>query len=386
MYQLNYVEQLTKIDNVLEAWTHRNLTLLGKIVIVNNLVSTQLVNKFLALPSPKPEFYSMYREKISRFLWGAAPAKITYSKLVQDSNRLGLKLVDIRTKDLALKAAWPVRFNGRPAEEVSWFYNTYLIQDKRIWECNLDSKDIQTLVKENELSSCTSILSAWCSHNYAPVLEEFDEILNVNLWGNSDIRRMNKPIFNKTLVESQVDKLMCIVHPTGKRFLTYQELTQEFGPVITELWYLSIKAAIPRIWKHKIKNENWEKEIDIDRAVDRLAATGSASRVIYWSLVKKIFPPSLTSKLKWEMELKTTVDDDEWWSFYLSFCVQIKPTKLRHLQYRVLTGTLTTNVKRHTWNSSISPFVLFVIKSKKPPITCFGDAPKYRNYGSHYKR
>ena len=52
----------------------------------------------------------MYRNMIINFLWEGKRPKIRYEMLIQDHSKLGLKLVDLEIKDMALKAAWPVRW------------------------------------------------------------------------------------------------------------------------------------------------------------------------------------------------------------------------------------------------------------------------------------
>ena len=105
----NYFATLDRVKSILESWGHRNLTIIGKITVINHLVNLLFTHKFLALPSPPPSFFKKYRHMITQFLWNNSPAKIAYGKLVQDYTKLGLKLLDLETQDTALKAAWPVR-------------------------------------------------------------------------------------------------------------------------------------------------------------------------------------------------------------------------------------------------------------------------------------
>ena len=67
--------------------------------------------------------------------------------MVQQTENLGLKLVDLQTNNTALKAAWPIRWHLRNQEELKWFYQYLLITDNRIWECNLDPADVNRIVK-----------------------------------------------------------------------------------------------------------------------------------------------------------------------------------------------------------------------------------------------
>ena len=112
---------------------------------------------------------------------------MAYHKLIQKYENLGLQLVDLRTKDLALKASWPIKWKDRPSEQLSWLYVNFSIKDQRIWECNLDPKDIDKYVQNNIMSTSVHILRAWFLVNYQPVLEDHEEILDSIIWGNSHI-------------------------------------------------------------------------------------------------------------------------------------------------------------------------------------------------------
>ena len=80
---------------------------------------------------------------------GGGVPKIKYEKLVQGYDRLGLKLVDLELKDIAMKASWPCRWADRNEEELKWFFEFLPIKDKGIWECNTASKDVTKLTDLN---------------------------------------------------------------------------------------------------------------------------------------------------------------------------------------------------------------------------------------------
>ena len=105
MHKENFDKLLGKVDCILNKWKNQNLTILGKITIINCLVNSLFTHKLYALPTPGNQFYKKYKEKIVQFIWNGKVPKIGYNKLVQDKNKLGLKLVDLETKEVALKAS-----------------------------------------------------------------------------------------------------------------------------------------------------------------------------------------------------------------------------------------------------------------------------------------
>ena len=69
MYNNNFLDMLDKVDSLLKAWYNRSLTILGKITVVNNLINTLFIHKFLALPSPDVSFLQTYKRMILDFIW-----------------------------------------------------------------------------------------------------------------------------------------------------------------------------------------------------------------------------------------------------------------------------------------------------------------------------
>ena len=280
-YHENYISILEKAQNILHKWKIRALTLIGKITVVNALVQSLFLHRMMSLPSPHQMFYKIYKNMILDFVWEGKSHKIAYNKLVQDNSRLGLKLVDLQTKELALKATWPVRWMKKAQlfpEQYNWIFEHLLIKDRRVWECNLSKVDRQGWAGENCISSVLHIWRAWCTYNYNP--EEgtnLEGILNANIWANSNIRKANKPIFQKEVINSNVDKIIDIFDVCNCKFLSAEQVKERFGPSISSLTYFSIVAAIPRFWKTVLRSERLINDIDIVSKIDNLLESKQVS-------------------------------------------------------------------------------------------------------------
>ena len=64
----NYWKTLDKMHEVLNCWCNRSLTLQGKVTVVNSLISSLLVYKFLSLPTPDHTFFVAYKRMITEDL------------------------------------------------------------------------------------------------------------------------------------------------------------------------------------------------------------------------------------------------------------------------------------------------------------------------------
>ena len=89
MHYKNYTKTLEKVKDILNSWKNRSLTIIGKITVINTLISTLYIHKFLALPSPSSEFFCEFKRIINEYLW-KGKCRIAYNRLIQDYDNLGL--------------------------------------------------------------------------------------------------------------------------------------------------------------------------------------------------------------------------------------------------------------------------------------------------------
>ena len=87
-----------------------------------------------------------YNHLIYKFLWSDKKPRITHKKIIQDCAQGGLKLVDLRAKDLAMKASFVTKAIQNPNSPI---YYDLPIKDERMWQCNLNFLDF----KDNNLLS-----------------------------------------------------------------------------------------------------------------------------------------------------------------------------------------------------------------------------------------
>ena len=353
----------------MEKWRHRHLSIMGKITIVNSLVNTLFIHKFMSLPTPPLEFFTTYKRKVMEFIWDGKIPKISYIKLVQDYTKLGLKLTDLETKNKALKASWPIRWLNRTHEQIDWIFNTLAIKDNRIWNINISKADVikigqNRITKQhlNPLSSINSIWQEWAELNFS-IPETYKEILEEIIWGNTHIRKMGKPIFEPRIINSNIDLILDIIHHAQPRFLNYEELVNEYGPNINQLEYYSILASIPPRWKVEIRNNRLQNIYDMEPKYSKYQKSKSPSKLIYWTLIEKRFPTTDALPMIWNKELTQPIETEKFWELFTDFRKIIKPAKLQLLQYRILTKTLTTNKKRNIWDSKVDPKCSFCHKN-----------------------
>ena len=106
----NFLPILNEMKSILNIWTPRGLTLLGKITIIKSMVIPKLVNKTSNLPVMLPEsFIKQVNQILFQFIWGSKWEKIGRSQLCCDIEEEGAKMMDIKQHILALQFKGVVR-------------------------------------------------------------------------------------------------------------------------------------------------------------------------------------------------------------------------------------------------------------------------------------
>ena len=147
--ELNWNGKLNKIQNILNLWIKRNLTIFGKTVVVNTLCISKLIYNFLLIPVPEYVIKKL-ENMIINFLFKSRQ-RLNRKCLINTVENSGINLVDIRCKISALKASWICRWSN----EAPWVaLGNYFLQEAWLsyYSCR-PKPEIQDLSPYNFLTS-----------------------------------------------------------------------------------------------------------------------------------------------------------------------------------------------------------------------------------------
>ena len=178
MVKENFESLVTKIDNTLSIWDTRDLSLIGRVLVVNSLIISQLVYKMLMMFTIQNEYFDRVQESIKTFLWQGKRPKIAYTKLIQDYSNGGLKLVDIACKNKAMKVSWDERIVRNDFLQ-NIVKHVYTLQEENIWQYNISVKDIRNWNLAKDI--WYEIIYSWAEINYR-YPENGAEMLAQGLW------------------------------------------------------------------------------------------------------------------------------------------------------------------------------------------------------------
>ena len=76
LFDLNYNVQLQKLNNILNIWSQRGLTPIGKVLVIKSLAISQLTYLFSVLPNPPDSFLKKIEQLFFKFIWNGKQDKI----------------------------------------------------------------------------------------------------------------------------------------------------------------------------------------------------------------------------------------------------------------------------------------------------------------------
>jgi len=211
--QRNWIDKITKVENIIKAWEKRNLSLFGKIQILKTFAISQFILPASLLIVPDG-IVKQINSIMYKFLWGNRD-KVNRLRVTQHLERGGLNMLDLNTLFMSLKAIWVNKLLVCNPNQHNWAQIpcNYFIPFRI---CNLNlcfnfDNDIH-FPELNQL--CSFYRDVFTNYNKACIcdLDTFKlQIYEQCIWGNKFIilRRGNKKcaLFLRNWIRSGIIKI-----------------------------------------------------------------------------------------------------------------------------------------------------------------------------------
>ena len=102
----NYDRIFDRIKRQMISWSKRNITVLGRVVVVKSLLLPQFNHLFISTPNPSSKLMKTIKVRFLNFIWNNKPDKINRKQIVSSYQDGGLKMVDVELFCNALKMTW----------------------------------------------------------------------------------------------------------------------------------------------------------------------------------------------------------------------------------------------------------------------------------------
>ena len=194
--KLNYEPQLEKIQNVSNMWRDRDLSLIGKIVVLKALAISKLVFLFSSLLNPDENFFCRLKKILQCFLSNNKPPTIKYSIFANETEQGGLRLPDPKCFCESLKLKWVKKIIN---EDASCIWKILIenqlefVGGNLIWQCSFNDKDYLLLkIKSRFL---LDVLVAWSHFRFQYGDKGCSLNENEVMWNNSTIKINGVSVF-----------------------------------------------------------------------------------------------------------------------------------------------------------------------------------------------
>ena len=348
---LNFNKTIEKMEVTMEKWDKRQLSIMGKVLIVNTLCESLFVYKLNVLRDINPVLIKKVDNAVSRFLWKGKRAKIAKSTLIRSKECGGIRLFSLENKQKAIKANWIERLKIDTFFR-NIFFKHIIIPDKSWFHSiNLHQNDSRNYYVFDSFWS--EAFTHWCEITFtAP--QTFQEILCQPLWYNSNIRINDKPIYFPKLADQGIICMADLYKPNNNSnecLYSLEELREIFNVNIPWLTYLSIKKAIPKIWLALIKgpSENVQPPNGDHIMKDKQV------KIFYKTLINKDDHLSKYAQ-RWESENLVINDLEKYKQCFSNLYKMSDNIKLRDFQYRLLLCKIPCNKQTKMWRLSESEY------------------------------
>ena len=339
-FDLNLQPTLENSKVVINVWKARNLSLIGKIVILNTLISSIFTHILVVCSELLKSFLQTFNMMCKDFIWNYGKAKISLEILQSNKDQGGLGLVNLMNKDKSVKIQW-IKKIIEEENELMRIFAYQAIQNPighLIWETNLKKQDIKTLTDRENF--WTSVLSIWSEFNFQSITAQ-EQIRKQIIWFNSKIGIQDKVIFYKKWFEAGIRRIKDLFSEQGV-MKSIKQIEQEYHiyPTFTELY--RIFSAIPVTWKRWLRSSNDYRSALSN--LDRIITFPSVTRNIYRILNEKERVLEKTLR-KWQNSYLPSLEYDELERTIRNLYSITNCVKLRSFQYRFFLKAVVTNIQ-----------------------------------------
>ena len=339
--RLNYDKKLVKIKALVQNWSKRDLTPLGRNTVFKSLIISQLNHLISSIPNPSDSFIKELISIMFTFIWNGPTDKIKRNVCIQKYQHGGLKVLDIQSYITSLKSTWIRKYlkgNGRWKILFEKTINVnYLI--------NFGSDYIKVCS-----NSITNLFWKDTLHCWKEITDiEQKNLKNINiltepLWYNNKFKIDGKSFFYKKLYDKGI---YCLGHLIGENsmLMDYQTFTTYINIQFNFIQYLGMVKVIQEF----ITNNNTVilNKITfpiLPNTVSFFYKHSKGAKDMYNILISnKLTTP--TGKVKWNNTFN--LEDKNWNTIFKLPFIATKDTKIRWFQTRINHNIIGTNSLLH---------------------------------------
>ena len=354
----NYEPLINTISAILSGWRNRNLSLFGKILVINSLIASLFVYKMTVLPIINENYVKKLNEICEQFIWNGRRAKIPLDVLQRKYADGGANLVNFEKKDLALKASWIQIIESDSYLKAFAYKNLNTVLCEKIWDANIKKSNVLKMFKP---SFWRDVLIAWSQVNFQVDPPYFQQQI---LWYNSLLRIQNQVYYIDSAARNGLFYVEQLVNIEGG-FLPIKIICEMFN--LTAMQCNSIIASIPKHWKEQIKVQGIPHERHTTQ-YERCKDAKKVTSIIYSMLIENTYPLRRAFD-RWSKHYSHFyVAFDEFCELFNNVKKITTSAKLRSFQFRLLHSAVVFNSHLYRWGIKSNNYCTYCELVKETPL------------------
>ena len=367
----NYTEKIKSMKSLLNLWSYRNLTYIGKTIVIKTLALPLLVQVLTVLPNPPVQVIQEIQGIFIKFLWDGKPDKIKRKVIINNYDEGGLKFPHIESFCMSLKMSWLYKLldplNISPWKILLLSYIEKYGGDKILY---LTKEGLEKIAKKLN-PFWRDIFLNLAKLKPEKVKDENNpiNILSQPIWLNINIKRCGKPFIFENYCNDGIFFINDLISD-GKNILTFEQLKTQYAVKTNFVEYYGLVSAIPDIWKKTISDHGRLDIIEND-IVEKLKNDKKPCKYFYQLFLEKIKENPLRSQNKWSDALCVKIDD--WGKIYSMAFQATKNTKLQNFQFKLLHRIVYTNSFLYKCGLIETELCTFCTETKESLLHIFGN-------------
>lgn len=217
-YTYNWTQRIQKISNITEQCKKRNLTLFGRVCCIKTYILSKIVYPASILKVPD-EIIKQLKDIIYAYLWKGKRDRVKRTAILNDTSNGGLKMVDLNSFLISLKAAWVpkiISMKGKWADRFSVVLKELKLPRDYIWK--LSVRDIKSFpLLKSFPTFYQDVIIALCKAKHIRCFHRLSthDVFQQPLWGNEYFKIKGTCLYLRNWVKEDVLYVKDLVNDNG---------------------------------------------------------------------------------------------------------------------------------------------------------------------------
>jgi hypothetical protein len=253
--QENFTNRIKSISTLIGIWATRNLSMKGKLTIINTLLIPKIIYPATILGTPVKVINEL-KDLFKKFLWNWKTPKIKNDVLIRNIKYGGIKFPCIECKIQAWKSLWAIHALKNEEIDPLWVHivSSMLPVELDLYYLLKTRPKLKDLKKycPNLPEFYTKIVENWSSVK-SVLITTIEQVKHECLWINNLIISNNTPLYNVQCLQNKLWFVKDLL-TNNNEFKTLIQLNCDNNLNLNFLDYFKLRQCIPHKWKQLLDN------------------------------------------------------------------------------------------------------------------------------------